>query len=432
MPSNRFVNAFFTTFVVLLTHTFASQAQVADWRNPQIKTIRLHPQGNQLGLALYRLNSEEQLELHFDDLENNYKNYYYTFQLCDINWKPVNMSPFNYLKGFTQQRITTYRFSSIAFTRYTHYQANLPERGMKPMVSGNYLLKVFENGDTSKLAFSTKMLVVDTKANISPQIIQPYNALTNRTHQKLIFNATLLGINPYNAMQEVKVVILQNNRWDNAQTNIAPTFVRGNALEYNSENSCIFPAGKEWRWLDLRSLRFQSERIAKANYNKNSTEIFAKEDADRSAQRYQYYLDYNSQYTVETYERINPLWQGDYATVYFSFVPPNKQAYSNKDVYITGQLANYAYNENAKMTFNAEKGIYEKSLFLKQGFYSYGYALANKNQPLQPEDFDGNYWETENTYTILMYYKAFADRADQLIGLAQVKSRLDRPQPINF
>ena len=126
---------------------------------PKIHTIQLYAYGNQQGLPVYLLNSNEQLFLSFDDMDANVKSYYYTFVLCDYNWKPANLNPFDYIKGFTQNRIITYRYSSLALTRYTHYEARLPEKNSVPTRSGNYILKVYLDGDTSKLVFTKQMMV---------------------------------------------------------------------------------------------------------------------------------------------------------------------------------------------------------------------------------------------------------------------------------
>lgn len=394
---------------------------------PNIKAVRFHVYGDQQALPVYKLHSGDRLELHFDDLDANVKSYYYTYQLCDYNWQPVRLSPFDYIKGFTQQRITGYRFSSIAYTRYTHYQVVMPEANSLPTRSGNYLLKVFLDGDTSKLAFTRAMLVLDPKASLIAQFIQPFTPQYFKTHQRLKFSVNLEGLNAFNASQQVKVVVLQNNRWDNAQGNVPPTFVRGNTLEYNTENNFVFPGGKEWRWLDLRSFRLQTERVEKADYGKNSTRIYVKPDADRSNQRYVYYQDLNGLYQVTTYESINPYWQGDFATVQFSFATPTGQPYPDKDLYLFGQLTDYKLNDATKMEFNQARGMYEGSQFLKQGYYSYGYMLVDKNDPRQHTEPDGNYWETENNYTILVYYKSFTDQADQLIGVGRLDTRTDRP-----
>jgi hypothetical protein len=395
---------------------------------PYIRTVQFFQYGNQQGLPIYTLNSGDQLQLGFDDIEGSLKSYYYTYVLCNYNWQPVDLNPFDYIKGFSQNRISTYRYSSIAYTRYTHYQAILPDRNTAlPTRSGNYLLKVFLDGDTSKLVFTKRMYVLDQKASISAEVLQPFAPQFFTTHQKIKFFVSVKEINSFSAAQQIKAVILQNNRWDNAQKDIAPTFVRGNSLEFNSENIGIFEGGKEWRWLDLRSFHLQSDRVDKATYNKMSTDIFLKTDADRRAERYIYFPDYNGMYHISTYETINPLWQGDYATVYFSFAPPNGIPYAKQEIYLLGAFTGYGLTDKWKMTFNPEKRLYEANAFLKQGYYNYCYVLKDMDAPQKTTPLEGNYWETENSYTILIYYKSFTDRSDQLIGISQVNSRKDRP-----
>jgi Domain of unknown function (DUF5103) len=416
---------------LLLALTFMSNcvgAQVPDSIYvDNIKTVQLYNLGNQFSLPVLNLNSSDQVELHFDDMDADVKNYYYTYQLCDNDWTPVNQGQFDYLKGFAQLRISTYRNSSIALVRYTHYQAVLPDRSSYPSRSGNYMLKIFLNGDTSQLVFTKRLMVVDNKASILAKTIQPYNPNTAQTHQRIQFKVNVKGIDAFNAAQQVKVIILQNNRWDIAQRNFPPTFMRGNTLEYNSENVGIFPGGKEWRWLDIRDFHLQAERVLTANYNRSSTDIFLKLDGPRDAQKYIYYRDNNGMFSIEAIRGINPLWEGDYATAYFSFVPPNGIEYPNKNIYLFGQLTNYNYADSLKMTFNPDKRKYETHLSMKQGYYDYTYMAVDKNNPAIRNELDGNYYETENLYTILVYYRSFTDRSDQLIGVATFDSRTDQP-----
>ena len=427
-PEARTQKNIFLLFVLCFLFTTTAFSQMADAvYSENIKAVRFHMYGDQESLPVYKMNSTDQLELNFDDLDANVKSYYYSFQLCDYSWDAVDISPFLYTKGFTQQRIATYRYSSIALTRYTHYQALVPDRNTSLTMSGNYILKVFLDGDTSKLVFTRRMLVLEQKAAISGQVVQPFTPQLFKTHQKIQFVANINGLNTFSAAQQIKVVILQNNRWDNLIKDIKPTFVRGNSLDYSTENNCIFPGGKEWRWLDLRSLRLQSDRVQKADYKKTSTDMYLFADADRSAQRYIYYRDLNGMYLVETYESINPYWQGDFATAHFSFAAPNGVAYADKNIYLAGQLTNFEFNDKTKMVFNAEKGVYECTAFLKQGYYNYTYIAIDKNNPANRLDLEGDYWETENSYTILMYYKSFTDRADQLIGVGKINSRTDKP-----
>ncbi len=415
-------------FGVFLLGSFNCLAQEPDKiYKPFIATAQLFQYGDQTQLPVYSLGTGNSFELEFDDMEANYKSYYYTYQLCDYDWKPVDMSPFNYIKGFTQNRITTYRYSSIAYTKYTHYQAILPEKNSIPTSSGNYLLKVFLDGDTSKLAFTKRLLVVEPKASINASVVQLLGAQNFNKYQKVRFTVTIGDLNAFSAAQQVKTVVLQNNRWDNAQRDIKPTFVRGNVLDYSNESIAQFPGGKEWRWLDLRSFRVQSDRIDHADYGKDFTNMYVRTDVDRSDQRYLYYPDYNGTYNIITYESINPFWQGDYATVQFSFAANGGKPYEGRDIYVAGQFTNYELTDKYKMKYNDSTGLYEASVYMKQGYYSYTYILADKNGTDFTNPLEGNYWETENNYTILVYYKSFTDRTDQLIGVGQINSRRDRP-----
>ena len=412
----------------ILLSPILSNGQTPDsiYKN-NIVTVRLYNAGNQLTMPVLNLNSNDQVELHFDDLDADVKYYYYTYQLCNSDWKPANLGQFDYIKGFTQSRITNYRFSSVAHTRYTHYQALLPDRSTFPSRSGNYLLKVYLDGDTAKLAFTKRLMIVDNKAAIAARVVQPFAPEYFRTHQKLQFTIDVKSLNSFNAAQQVKVVVLQNYRWDMAMKNVQPAFIRGTTMEFNSENSGIFPAGKEWRWLDLRDFHLQSDRVQSADYKKNSTDIFLKPDGPRADQRYVYFRDNNGMSIIEAIRGINPFWEADYATVYFSFAPPNGNPYTNKDIYLFGQLTNYNFTDSLKMKFNPEKGMYETHLFMKQGYYDYTYIGVDKDNPAIRTEFDGNYYETENLYTILVYYRSFISRADELIGVVTFDSRTDQP-----
>lgn len=414
--------------LVLLFHC-TIQAQIPDHiYSPTIKTVQFFVYGNQLTYPVWKLNSTDRLELDFDDISTAVRNYSYTFQLYNADWSPALLSQFDYISGFSQVRIANYRNSSVAFTRYIHYQALLPDRNCLPTRSGNYLLKVFLDGDTSKTVFTRRLLVIDPKADIGAQILQPFNGLYNRTHQKIQFSVNTKSLNLMNAMQQVHVCILQNNRWDNYLHDIRPTFIRQNTLEYNAENDCLFPGGREWRWLDLRSFRFQSDRVERADYSNKATTIYVKPDADRSQQRFVFYRDNNGLFTSDVTESINPLWQADYATVLFRYQPPGNTPIANKDLYLFGQLTNYGDLDSAKMHFNEQSGLYETSLFLKQGYYNYAYVTTGKDRSNPSFDLtEGNFWDTENNYTILVYYRPLGGRADELIGYSFINSLAGRP-----
>lgn len=418
------------TVILCLIWIGYSHAQVPDQiLNPSIRSVQLYPVGNQIGFPILQLNRGEKLELHFDDLSPQVKNISYTWQLCNADWTPAMLSPFEYLKGFTQNRILQYRNSSVAFIRYIHYSAILPEQSCLPTRSGNYLLRVFQNGDTAQTLFTRRVLMVQPQIDIGLQIQQPFNGRYFTTHQKLNFTVMAKKLDLTNALQQVRVVLLQNFRWDNAITGIRPTFIRQNTLEYNVEEDALFPGGKEWRWLNLRSFRLQSDRVERAEYSTEKTEVYVVPDLDRSPQRFVFYRDQNGLYSLEATESINYLTQADYARVFFRYKPSNGVALPGKDVYVFGALSQYGLDPESKMVFNPVTGMYEASLLLKQGYYDYCYVTSEKGRLPIRGSFDqteGNYWETENEYMVLVYYRPMGGRADELLGFARINSLAGR------
>ncbi len=398
-----------------------------------IRTVKLFKYGDIYSYPVIQLGNNEQLELHFDDMDNDVKNYYYSFQLCNADWTPANVQTFDYIRGFQTNRIGTYRSSSIVQTRYTHYQAVLPERNSGPTKGGNYLLKVFLNDDTSKLVFTKRLLVVNKKASVAGQVLQPFNGSLFQTHQRVQAGISTAGtqLNPFSP-QDLKLVILQNYNWGSASLIDRPTLFRGNYYEYSDEALTGFPATKEWRWADLRSFRLRSDRVQKIVDSDTSsrTDIYINPDVDRRQQIYMYYRDINGLFTSENQDNGNAYWQADYAWVHFTYVPPGNQPVQGRKLYVFGELTQYQPDESSRMEFNAAKGVYEKALYLKQGYYNYSYVTL-PDQPQRgvaaiPENAEGNYWGTENSYMVLVYFRPFGARADELVGFSQVNSAFQR------
>ena len=382
--------------------------------------------GNQLAYPILTLNGNEQMELAFDDLDGDVKNYYYTYQLCNADWTPVQVSTFDYIRGFAQNQITDYHYSSVSLVRYTHYHILLPENNTRLTASGNYMLKVYLNNDTSQLAFTKRLMVVQNAVSIAAQVLSPMNPQYSYTHQKLQFTINSKALPISNPFQQIRVIVLQNNRWDIALYLGNPSFYSGTKFEFNSDDVPVFQGGNQWRWIDLQSFRFQSDRIAKVDYLKNGFLVYAKPDKDRSGQPYYYYEDNNGKYFVQTTDMINPDWQGEYGRVRFVFVPPDNTAFEGKDLYLLGEFTGYKLNDASRMKFNAASGAYEGAALLKMGIYNYAYVTINSLDPNQTPSFEnteGNHFETENNYDILVYYRPMGGRADQLVGIYSMNTQ---------
>jgi hypothetical protein len=229
--------------------------------------------------------------------------------------------------------------------------------------------------------------------------------------------------------QQLKLMVLQNYRWDNLLMLSNPTFTRQDMLQYSNESEMVLPAGKEFRWLNLRSFRLLGDRITKQQNTDSSFSLFVKEDLPRMPKQYFFYKDYNGMFISETIENINPYWNADYANIHFTYRPPGNMAFKSGDLVVFGELTNYGKDAAATMKFDASKGVYETDLYLKQGYYDYQYALKEKkagkwtfNSSVTEQDA----WETENVYLVLLYFRPLGGRYDELIALRQVSSQFNR------
>ena len=172
-------------FLLLISFTVAAQRLPDVVYMPNIKTVQLFQQNNQESLPIINLNSLDLLELHFDDLDGYPKNYYYSFELCNADWSPADLSPFDYIHGYQNQQLTEYRMSSVAMAKYVHYQTLLPDKNCTPTKSGNYLLKVYLDADTAQLAFTKRFYVLNSKIALNAQVQQTFNNQFYNSHQKI-------------------------------------------------------------------------------------------------------------------------------------------------------------------------------------------------------------------------------------------------------
>lgn len=392
--------------------------------SPTIKTVKLS-NGDPLTLPIIALNSGERLQLDFDDMVFEMRNYFYTIQLCNADWTPVNINTINYLKGFSENQIKDYRFSTVALQKYVHYKLVLPNANCTPIMSGNYILKVYLDSDTTQMAFTRRFMVINNKATLAGRVSQPINPKFFSNSQKINVSVNTKGLNVQNPFDQVKLVIMQNSRWDNAITNIKPQFIKADQLDYDAEHDIIFPGMKEWRWIDLRSLRLQTERVERSAYTRTGTDVYVLPDFPRDNVTYTYIKDINGRFFNATLDGYDPSYEGDYAQVHFVF--PAKEPYAGYDMYIFGELTDYECNEINKLTYNGPRQAYEGTLFLKQGFYNYVYGLIDRTTGKFSTEFtEGNSWETENDYTVLVYYRALGGRSDELIGMMKLNSMTSR------
>jgi hypothetical protein len=399
-------------FFYLLLDAIISYSQVEKEIIPpyNFKTISFLQNGQNV-IPIFRLG--DSFQFVFDDLYGTEANYFYTITHCDYDWKPSQLAKQEYLNGFDDQRIQDYSNSLTTLQLYSHYMLTFPNRLTQFRVSGNYMIKILD--DDKNIVFTKKFILYEELVSVPMQVRRARNVAVVEKKHNIEFSIKSAIINFQSPLQNVKVMLLQNGKFETAITNIKPQFTIGNDLIYRYDKETQFWAGNEFLFFENKDIRAANNTIARIDSKGGLYNAYLYLSQARANSPYTYYPDINGNYIVKNIGRENNEIEADYAWVFFSLSAP--AFYEKKSIYVNGMFNNFAIGEENKMDYNAEKGIYEKALLIKQGFTNYQYVIADSKGKIDEENaIDGNFFQTEDNYFVLVYYRENNQRYDRIIG----------------
>lgn len=421
------------SFLTLFLSPFLLFAQTDQDLNPQnesltldedIRAAQLYLAGAPLTLPIVEVRTGyNTLMLEFDHLGTDLKAYDYTIVHCNSDWQPSELSDHEYIDGFTEDRIVEIESSLNTLAQYTHYSIGLPNRNMRWTKSGNYLLKVYDNDDEQRLVLVRRFLVVEPSWRVEAKFVSPASVSKLNTHHEIDFDVVHRGARIPNPQNDIKAFVLQNGRWDNAAGPLKPYLSRGESLVFDYQDKIVFPAGKEWRYFDMRTFEYRGDRVKTIDQKDDFYEVTLVTDQDMAGSTVGYRGDLNGRFSIENQNLNQSLYQCDYARVLFSIA--RNLPLDGKDVYVFGELTDWQLKPEWKMEHSLEaKAYYVESPLLKQGFYNYAYQVVDRaTGETELAGLEGNWYETSNLYTILVYFRTFGDRYERLMAAVTIDSK---------
>ena len=432
-----------------------------------IRTVKFHPAGFPLAEPIVALNSGMRLMLTFDDVDLDVKNYTYSIQHCNMDWTPSEeINLFEYLDGFENEMMQDYAFSKTRYSDYVHYTLELPNSRLRWKLSGNYILKIFDESDDKKVVLTRRFMVSENKVTIRPDIRVSSKADQNRSHQEIFFDISAEQDILQNPVSELSATVTQNGHWNGAITNIDPLFIKQNRIEFRRMDQSVFEAGREWRFVDMRSLQNRLSFVEVIEEVQDGFDLLISKDKPRVYKSYFNSADANGKFVIQNFDHVsfrrlgnqinidtttvgedlteqelaerqelaglvqeinqsdvarNEREQhlvGEYILTYFTL--DANQSFFGGDVYVFGELTDWRIEDRYKLNYNEKALQYETELLLKQGYYNYMYAFQKEKdrgtQKFTFAEVEGNWFEADNDYTVIIYYRPFGGRYDQIIG----------------
>jgi hypothetical protein len=375
-----------------------------------IKTIQLSSSQNGTFAPIIPLNGS--FDLSFDDLEADEKDYYYKIEHCDRFWNTSDLVTTEFVQGYAEEQIYDYENSFNTLQFYTHYHIRFPNDNTRLLLSGNYRISILDEDDT--IIFTRYFTLYEPVTTVGVSIHRSRDVAFINSQQSVQFSINHQGFRINNPGEEIYPVLLQNNDYATVITGLKPQFIRGEQLLYKYDKETAFWGGNEFLNFDTKEIRLSNMNIAGVVSGENLYHTYLYVDKERAYDPYTYYPDANGNFVIRNANAENDALEADYSWVHFTLKV--SEGFDDKEVYVYGNFNNYQVTEENKMIFVPETNTYEVAILLKQGFYNYTYVTLDADNVLSTTEINGSFEETENEYSVLVYYTKFGSTYDRVIG----------------
>lgn len=382
-----------------------------------IRTIQFRGTTDQSQLPIISLGSP--IQISFDDINGNEEDYYYRITHHNFDWTESDLSKGEYLLGFDDVRIETYENSLNTLQIFSHYFLTIPNRETRGLTrSGNYMISFYN--DDNELIFTRKFMIVERIAGVRVEIRRSRDLNYIQEKQVVQFSINSPTLNIINPKQTLNVLVMQNSNLKTAITNLKPQYTLGTELIYRYDQEASFWGGNEFLSFDNKDVRSATNGIRRIDLT-DIYENYLFTDIARKDRPYTFNPDINGNFVVRNLNVQNNVdIEAEYVRLHF-----NLQYYEDigdKELHIYGNFNNWTIDESTYMKYDSESDSYRNARLFKQGFYNYKYVLVDRDGSIEPGAVGGNFWQTENQYTVLVYYRALNARFDRIIGVGGASS----------
>ena len=402
------------TFILLSLQAVAQQTRSF---SEQIRTVQVIVDDDPLLPPVAQIG--ERVEIAFDELSHEYTRYIYKVEFCNADWSPnTEIFESDYMEGFNGLPIEDYETSFNTTVLYTHYRFSFPNEDVRLLLPGNYRVSVYadERDASEEPVLEACFSLLQPRMNVAAQVLTNTDIDFQQRHQQVNYSVSYGGQRVVDPQRELHTVVMQNRRWDTAVVNLPPNIQHATGVEWNHRRDLIFDAGAEFHKFEILDVRLNGLNVDRMSWI--GEQYHATLFAQAPQHNYAYDPDVNGGYIIRHAGDEDNDTQCEYLFVHFLLQRP--QLFEG-DVYVCGQWSNGFPDPECKMTYDERLHAYECGVLLKQGYYNYQFrqVIDGVGRTALTE---GDFYQTENEYTILVYHRPQGARYDALVGYVRVKN----------
>jgi len=402
--------------IFFLSLVFICNLNICAQRNEildkNIASLQVVANNDWLSLPIITLNSNDFVNISFDDLTHEYHRYCYKIEHCEADWQTSSaLFESDYIDGFASgNTIDDVQESTNTVQLYTHYNISFPNSKCRPKISGNYRVTIYDENDEKHVVCRAYFMIVEPSMAVHLNVTTNTDIDINGKHQQVEMAVDYGNNIVSNPQTQIKTVVMQNSRWDNAVINAHPQYIKANGLQWIHCKDFIFDGGNEYRKFETLDVTHTTMGLESINWDGHNYHAWIWTDEPRPS--YIYDKDANGAFLIRNSDNIDNDVNSDYIITHFRLKTPQIPY----PIYINGFFTNDRFLPQYEMKWNEKNQQYEGELLLKQGYYSYQYLMMKPEGKLKPVPSEGNFYQTENTYQALIYFKANGNRTDRLVG----------------
>ncbi len=410
----------YITMLILLAFTTIVCAQKNEIYDPNISTLQVVAGDRWLSMPVIRLNQDEVINIGFDDLTHEYRRFTYTIEHCDADWTvSEGLFPSDFIEGFVEGNTIDDKEESVNTNMlYTHYALSIPNDRCRIRMGGNYRVTVYDENNDHQKIFVAHFMVLDPKMGVMMEVSSNTDIDINKSHQQVAMKLSYGSVTVTEPHEQIKSVVLQNGRWNTAVVNTPAQYIMPNGLQWLHSKELIFEAGNEYHKFEMLDPDHPSMGVDVIRWDGTDYHVYP--FACEPQNNYVYDEDANGAFYIRNSDNYENDRSSEYMLVHYLL---KTNPIKDGNIYIDGRWTNEQLTPDYQMTYNEESGYYEAVIQQKLGYYNYHFIVVHDDGTIRQLPSDGNFYQTENKYQCLIYYRGKQDRTDILVGFQEVQYR---------